>query len=343
MKTSLNPIFVDFPISRVDDEQRIVEGIAFASEVVPGEGGIRLKRSAMMAATADYLANGTCREMHQPSAVGKPLSVVWEGEKGHERAHLTAKIVDDEAWKKVKEEVYKGFSIGVIPRVMRGKDVETCQWWDTSLVDVGKDKEARFTVFRVDGVSDQAVEVEELPISDSDEVPESDTLGGFGEFMEPATSGGESLDPALSTDTERALEINEESALLRALVEEKDTTISALTLERDKTSEELTRVQGLQLETLRRAEVAEQEVKRLSELPRAQRPMVNPHLVPYRVGLGLGDEETTARAELERKLKEITDLAPTSDKKEGDRRIYEIQRIKHALRDIEGTAPPFSY
>src|SRR6202044_2202190 len=150
MKTTLNPIYVDFPISRVDDEQRIVEGIAFANEVVPGEGGIRLKRSAMMAATSDYLKNGTCREMHQPSAVGTPLSVVWEGEKGSERALLTAKIVDDAAWKKVKEGVYKGFSIGVIPRVMRGKDVEACSWWDTSLVDVGKDRDAKFTVFRVE-------------------------------------------------------------------------------------------------------------------------------------------------------------------------------------------------
>lgn len=155
----MKPLTFTFPISRVDDEQRVVEGYAFVNETVPGEGGIRLKRAAMVAATADYVQNGTCREIHQPSAAGKPLDVQWD-DKG---AYLRMKVVDDQAWRKVKEGVYKGFSVGVTPKVMRGQDVTVCEWWDTSLIDRGKDKDALFTVWRSGEVDPNAeVEVEQL-------------------------------------------------------------------------------------------------------------------------------------------------------------------------------------
>ena len=153
----MKPIHLFGEISRVDDEQRIVEGYAFVNESVPGEGGIKLKRSAMEAATADYVTNGTSREMHQPIAAGKPLDVTWD-EKG---AYLRVKVVDDQAWNKVKEGVYKGFSIGVNAKVMRGKDVTACEWWDSSLVDRGKDKDATFSVWRAVGIdADAEVDVE---------------------------------------------------------------------------------------------------------------------------------------------------------------------------------------
>lgn len=155
----MKPLSMFFPISRVDDEARVVEGYAFVNETVPGEGGIRLKRSAMIDATADYVANGTCREIHQPSAAGKPLDVQWDN-KG---AYLRMKVVDDQAWRKVKEGVYKGFSVGVTPKVMRGNDVTACEWWDTSLIDRGKDKDALFTVWRSGEVDrDAEVDVEVL-------------------------------------------------------------------------------------------------------------------------------------------------------------------------------------
>ena len=159
MKRKLKPFQIFAEISRVDAEQRIVEGYAFVNEVVPGEGGVRLKRSAMEAATPDYVANGTCREIHQPSAAGKPIDVTWDT-KG---AYLRMKVVDDQAWKKVTEGVYRGFSVGVTPKVMRGADVTVCEWWDTSLIDRGKDKDALFTVWRSGDVDPNAeVEVEVL-------------------------------------------------------------------------------------------------------------------------------------------------------------------------------------
>lgn len=156
----MKPFRIFGEISRVDEDQRIVEGYAYVNETVRGEGGVKLKRSAMEAATGGYIANGTSREMHQPSAVGKPLDVAWDA-KG---AYLRVKVVDDQAWKKVQEGVYKMFSVGVRPVVMRGKDCTTCEWWDTSLVDIGKDKDTAFSAFRgADINEDEDIEVEELP------------------------------------------------------------------------------------------------------------------------------------------------------------------------------------
>ena len=141
------------PISRVNDEQRTVEAYGFVNETVKGEGGIRLKRTSMEAATPDYMKWANIREMHRAdSAVGTTSSVKWD-EKG---AHMTLRVTDDAAWEKVKSGVYKGLSVGVIPEVMRGKDVEKCCWMETSLVDRPADPDAKITVFRADGFDPEA-------------------------------------------------------------------------------------------------------------------------------------------------------------------------------------------
>jgi hypothetical protein len=290
--------------------------------------------------------------MHQPSAVGTPLSVVWEGEKGSERALLTAKIVDDAAWKKVKEGVYKGFSIGVIPRVMRGKDVEVCSWWDTSLIDVGKDKDAKFTVFRVLGLDSDFSAAEgdvdlsggvsgverlaaggdaDLEGSDFSDISDlADVLdsSGLSDFSGQAEQGG------LAGNAEHQRLQGELGAIQRQL-EEKEQTIFALMKERDENQAEIARVQGLSEDALKRAEAAEGRVKELENMPRAQRPVVHAQSVPYGPGIGLAEPDAERRAELRRALNAIIGLEPTSDKREGDRRILEIQRIKRELARFE--------
>lgn len=162
-KQKISPLFLTVPITRVDEETREVEGYAFVNEVVPGEGGIRLKRTAMEAATEDYMKWAAVREMHQPSAVGTALEARWD-EKG---LVIRSKIVDDAAWEKVKEGVYKAYSVGVQPRVMRGKDVEACTHIETSLVDRPKDEDA--VLFRVDGIEDGDCDMHEegAPSADS--------------------------------------------------------------------------------------------------------------------------------------------------------------------------------
>jgi len=147
------PLHLTVPITRIDEETREVEGYAFVNETVPGEGGIRLKRTAMEAATSDYMKWGAIREMHQPSAVGTAVEAKWD-EKG---LVVRAKIVDDQAWEKCREGVYKAYSVGVQPRVMRGNDVESCTHVETSLVDRPKDEDA--VLFRLEGSEAQDCEM----------------------------------------------------------------------------------------------------------------------------------------------------------------------------------------
>lgn len=141
---SIQQIFVPFEIVERGADQFIVEGYAFVNETVPGEKGISIRRSAMEAATHDYMTWANVREMHTANAAGVALSVDWD-QKG---AKIRAKIVDPTARMKCEEGVYKGYSIGVLPQVMRGKAVEKLLWYETSLVDRPMDPDAVFSIAR---------------------------------------------------------------------------------------------------------------------------------------------------------------------------------------------------
>jgi phage head maturation protease len=95
-----------WPIAKVDTVQRMVWGYA-STEALDEQDEI-VKREAVEAALGDYMRFANIREMHQPSAVG----VAKEATIDDRGLYLAAKIVDDEAWKKVVQGVYKGFSIG---------------------------------------------------------------------------------------------------------------------------------------------------------------------------------------------------------------------------------------
>lgn len=222
MKHKFKPFQIFVPITRVDDEKREIEGIAFANEVVEGEGGIRLKRTAMENSTPEYMQWGAVREMHQPSAVGTAIGVEWNAD----GAYLRAKIVDDDAWNKVKAGVYKGLSVGVAARVMRGKDVEVANWIETSLVDRPKDPDAKIVAYRADDMQDEyECEVEEeKPVlrSFSDMVAQlkkddvyADMSSAWYAFIECCFYGGD----ALTTDVLKQ-NISEFSSYLLSLLDE---------------------------------------------------------------------------------------------------------------------------
>lgn len=147
MIKKVKPIHLFAEITRVDDDSRTIEAYAFVNETVKGEGGVRLKRSAMEKATPDYMKWANIRRMHQPDAVGVAQSVEWDGT----GAKMVLEVVDDAAWEKVQKRVYKGLSVGVVPEVMRGHDVEQCRWIETSLVDRPKDPDAIITAIRAEG------------------------------------------------------------------------------------------------------------------------------------------------------------------------------------------------
>jgi hypothetical protein len=213
MTTKMKPLHFFVPIERsslveAEDGTLTCRGYAFVNEVVKGENGVCLKRSAMESATAGYREFGAIREMHQPSAAGTAIDIRWD-EKG---AYLEAKIVDPVAVQKVRHEVYKGFSVGVNPLVMRGNDVESCDWIETSLVDRPKDPDARL-VFRADGFDpDAEVEVEVLPEVASDQRPVASGDGTQATSHSPLTTNPESPAPPPAGDATPAAEVADPSA-----------------------------------------------------------------------------------------------------------------------------------
>jgi len=103
-------------IESVNEEEQTVYGIA-STETPDAQGGVwEGKRyvgdivtiEAIEKALPDYLKWSNIREMHQPSAVGKTL----EAEIKDRQLHIGIKVVDQTAWEKVREQVYRGFSIG---------------------------------------------------------------------------------------------------------------------------------------------------------------------------------------------------------------------------------------
>ncbi|MGH6989727.1 MAG: HK97 family phage prohead protease [Stellaceae bacterium] len=133
------------PIAKIDDSQHLVFGYA-STETLDSQGEI-VRKEAIEAALPDYMRFANIREMHQPSAVG----VAREAALDDRGLHLVAKIVDDEAWAKVVEGVYKGFSIGgrVTERDPEARHVITgVDLLEISLVDRPANPEAVIELFK---------------------------------------------------------------------------------------------------------------------------------------------------------------------------------------------------
>lgn len=111
-----------------------------------------IKVEAMEKALPNYLKFPTIREMHQPKAIGTTKSAEIDS-KG---MYIGAKIVADDAWKLVKEGVYKAFSIGgnVVKRV--GNVIQELDLVEISLVDVPANKSAMIEVWKADGMTKSA-------------------------------------------------------------------------------------------------------------------------------------------------------------------------------------------
>jgi len=133
------------PIAKLDQQQRMVYGYA-STEALDSQGEV-VRKEALAAALPDYLRFANIREMHQPSAVGVAKEAAID-EKG---LWIGAKIVADDAWLKVREGVYKGFSIGGVvtrrdardPTVITGLELA-----EISLVDRPANPEAVIEIFK---------------------------------------------------------------------------------------------------------------------------------------------------------------------------------------------------
>ncbi len=96
------------PFIRVSQDEQIVEGIA-SSEAVDSYGDI-VRVTAIEDALPDYMKYANLRSMHSNIAAGTVIETKID--KTNKIFYITAKVVDKAEWEKVKETVYKGFSIG---------------------------------------------------------------------------------------------------------------------------------------------------------------------------------------------------------------------------------------
>lgn len=94
--------------SKADAEKREVTGMA-TNEAIDSYGDI-VEFEAIKEALPDYLQFGNIREMHGASAAGVVKD--YDLNEKDKALYITVKVVDDMAWTKVVEKVYKGFSIG---------------------------------------------------------------------------------------------------------------------------------------------------------------------------------------------------------------------------------------
>jgi len=103
---------LNIPISKIDEEQRIVTGIA-TTEALDSQGDI-VDYEASKKAFSEWKNIGNIREMHDPIAVGKAIDVQFDDE--NKQVIVSAKISEsadgENAWIKVKEGILGGFSIG---------------------------------------------------------------------------------------------------------------------------------------------------------------------------------------------------------------------------------------
>jgi Putative phage serine protease XkdF len=134
------------PISKVDKERRMAYG--WASTPTKDSQGDVILVSAIKKALPDYLVWGNVREMHGRSAVG----VVKESKTNDDGWYVGCKIVDDAAWEKVKEGVYKGFSIGGSELGRKGDTITELEITELSIVDRPANSECRVDTWKASGL-----------------------------------------------------------------------------------------------------------------------------------------------------------------------------------------------
>jgi hypothetical protein len=117
---------------------------------------------------------GNVREMHQPVAVGKFVRVEYDDPA--KQIVVTAKIVDRDAWQKVTEGVYTGFSIGgnYVKSWRDGEYVRyTAEPNEGSLVDNPCMYGAHFSAIKADGTT----ELRKFAMNSTRERPNSNETG----------------------------------------------------------------------------------------------------------------------------------------------------------------------
>jgi phage head maturation protease len=137
-----------FELRKSDDDERMVYGYA-STEALDSDGEV-ISKEAMQGAWNEYMEYGNVREMHRPSAVG----VVKEFNHDPLGTWIGAKVVDDKAWAKVKEGVYKGFSVGGKKTSQKGSTITGMRLSEISLVDRPANPDAKIEIWKAAAVNE---------------------------------------------------------------------------------------------------------------------------------------------------------------------------------------------
>jgi hypothetical protein len=153
----LEQFFVPFARSAgaLDDEARIVEGWVYSQSRVKSDRW-ELPYETLVRSIPAYMEMPAVRSMHRADlASGVALEMTPDDAK--RRVFVRAKVVDDQEWRKCKEGVYRGFSLGGKPELARGSKIEEFTLLEISLVDRPADTGARFTLVRAATGSEEYV------------------------------------------------------------------------------------------------------------------------------------------------------------------------------------------
>jgi hypothetical protein len=210
-------------LTKVDGVKREVHGVV-TSETPDKDGEIcdyettvphYQAWSAEFEKSTDGKSLGNIREMHDNRAAGKVTALEFDD--AAREIRITARIVDDDAWKKCEEGVYTGFSHG-------GEYVKvwadgafrryTAKPNEISLVDNPCNPEAHFEYVKADGT----IELRKFPILEAGPTPDQDTTFAGGDSRLAATSPPTAdTDPAAPpADQPPATLAAEESAIASA-------------------------------------------------------------------------------------------------------------------------------
>lgn len=154
---ALKKIFANLDLSKTEDlDDGTIKVWGYASADTEDSDGETITADAMKAALPGYMKWGAVREMHQAKAAGTAIEAEVQDDG---KTWFGAHIVDAEAVKKVKANVYKGFSIGgkVTERDELNKSViKGLNLIEVSLVDRPANPDAVFTMYKAEMLDDQS-------------------------------------------------------------------------------------------------------------------------------------------------------------------------------------------
>jgi hypothetical protein len=176
-----------------DESQRIVEGYVSSPAVDCDEQIV--DQEWLKSELPDWMLRyGNIREQHNPQrAVGRAQAVDLQTQPG---PYLSARIVDDDAWRKVQAGVYNGFSVGIkAPRIVydgtaKNGRIAGGKLIEISIVDRPANDAAKFVVLKRAG--ERAWKLgEQGPVVEEKSMPDQEQPGDIAEaVMEAAAPTG---------------------------------------------------------------------------------------------------------------------------------------------------------